>query len=59
MSAFDVTGAVISAMLIFLFSRPFFSDEFDLEEKAGSLVMLFFVTSWFVFCIARIFGAHL
>lgn len=58
MSAFDLTGAIIALILSAIGWIAALSSE-DRATRLGGFVIAMPSTAWAIFCIARIFGAHL
>ena len=61
MSAFDVTGAVLSGILAIVFFFYFATwDGKNEEDQVGLAVWIVLISVvWFSFCVARLMGAHL
>lgn len=64
MSAFDISGAVVSGILAFMFwcaavipNKPPKPRYGDVEAK--SFLVAIPMTAWFVFCVTRLSGAGL
>lgn len=61
MSAFDIAGAVVASVLSAIFWRAVFlrGEEWAPSDALGGFVFATSFSLWAVFCIARLFGAHL
>jgi len=61
MSAFDVTGAVLSSMLTILFFAYCltYNDKNWEDQVVWAVWIVFISAAWFSFCVARLMGAHL
>lgn len=67
MSAWDVTGAVVSAALLFMFMGLCRGTVGELARQPGlsptgsqtaAFALILPTLCWLTFCVARLFGAH-
>lgn len=63
MSALDIAGAVVSAFILLITTLVWMSEAYaDYGPTTGgknAFVISLVALGWLIFCIARLFGAHL
>ena len=61
MSAFDIVGVIMWGLLAFMFTAATVSFHLDGDRAGvrGAFYIAFPCLAAFIFCVARLFGAHL